>query len=160
MKEYKIESKSTNGFWIGQGYREFKSDGEAKTFANNKSIKSGFEYRAKYIRDLATPKKEDVQNESEEQVEDNNVEVQTEAETQDVEAEVQTESEEAEPQVEETESEVAPSQIDYDFEDSHDEKEFPRGWWLQKEFVAKDGTVFKLKKEQPELYRTKKPSEY
>jgi len=143
-KEYKIQSKSTNGIWVNQGYKEFDSDGEAKTFARNKSIERGFEYRAKFIRNL---KSESVENVDEVEEQDK----------------VETKVEEVEEQTEENEEKVDGDdveKIDYDFADDHDTDNFPQGWWLKKEFVAKDGTVFKFKKEQPHLYRTLKPSEY
>lgn len=47
-----------------------------------------------------------------------------------------------------------------EWEDSHNTDEFPMAWWLKKEFVAKDGTVFHKGEEVPEAYRTKPATDY
>lgn len=49
---------------------------------------------------------------------------------------------------------------DVEWEEDYNTDEFPRGWWRNKEFVAKDGTVFNQKEIQPDKYRTLPPSEY
>lgn len=53
------------------------------------------------------------------------------------------------------------TEIDEDlFVEEADEDNYPRGWHRRSEFVDKEGTVYHKGEEQPDLYRTKEPSEY
>ena len=139
MKQFKIESQSTSGKWFFKSFKNFENQEQANEHVRILTSKTKYPHRAKFHANL---EEEPVESPEEvEQVE----------ETEDTE-QVEVPSDEG--------SDTS-TQLDHvDWADSHDEDNFPLGWWLKKRFVAKDGTVFERKEERPDLYRQLEPSEY
>ena len=131
MKKYEILTKSSNGNFNHFKVVTLKDDNKADEVVNNLKKSTGFEYKWEFLGD----------------VEDEEVVINSEEGT--------GKSTEEEVNVETT------TEVDENiFIEEADQDEYPRGWHLRKEFVDKEGTVYQRGEEQPDLYRTKEPSEY
>lgn len=138
MNKYKILSRNSNGNFSHFKTVTLKNDEKADEVVNNLEENTGFDYKWKFV----------------ESVEDGEVVIESEEEG----------SEEEDTTTEETPTlETVTTEEDgeeFDFVEDADQDEYPRGWHLRKEFVDKEGTVYQRGEEQPDLYRTKEPSEY
>lgn len=142
-RNYEVKSRNTNGTWSTREFKIFGSHNQAENYADNLTAKTGFKHKVEFQGIVEDLSEEDT----------------TEEQTTDSTSEDENESSSGDELTNVTLSDPE-DRLDLDWADDYDEEEFPKGWWLQSRFVAKDGTVFDKKEEKPELYRTLEPSEY
>lgn len=131
MNKYEILSKSSNGNFAHFKTVTLKDDDKATEVVENLEEKTGFEYKWEMIESLEEDDEDVVMDTGESDSDEEDEDVETVTE------------------------------IDDDvFIEEADEDNYPRGWHRRSEFVDKEGTVFHKGEEQPDLYRTKEPSEY
>lgn len=135
MNKYKILTRSSNGNYNHFKTVTLKDDDKADEVVNNLEDNTGFEYKWEFVESV----------EQEEVV----IEDSKEGETVD-----ETEEDETVDTMETV------TEDDIEFVEEADEEEYPRGWHLRSEFVDKEGNVYQKGEVQPDLYRTKEPSEY
>lgn len=167
-KQFKIESQNSNKSWSFKRFKEFSTDldqsatEKATAYANRLSKRTGFTHRAVFNATVGEPEptEEELRSQDEERMLDDLKKV--------------LEEDEETPNVDEPEAnivsdmgveqesleDVPENQVFYDWEDQSEESDFPHAWWLKKEFVAKDGSVYQKGDLVPELYRTKEPTDY
>lgn len=136
MKRFKILVQNSNGSKSEREIRDFDSEESVKKFTDNLSKNTGFPFTYEYLGEVQTKTLDHLWEEQEKSVTNKEVESISDKSTDVVTLEGVV------------------------WEETHNDEDFPRGWHRRKEFVAKDGTVFRVGEEQSDEYRTLYPSDY
>mgnify|MGYP000677381645 CR=1 FL=1 len=144
MKNFSIKVQSTNGTWSVRHIKSFENRDKAKTYCDALQSKTNFPHKAEYIGEVDVVEDEETKTTQSEDVENTQTENVEQKEEKGTKEEISVDNS------------FDPDAQIWDAE--YNEDDFPMAWWLRKQFVAKDGTVFDRAKAVESMYSKVEPS--